>query len=348
MEDQPAKAPGLWRLLSPENWVTAILVLVVAGWSLFDGVLPEPVPAFSLAWGLSITVAAIATSLIFLQTRVARVERTMSTKTAFDSLSEKVDLLESGVRNYAERAEELARGGAPNQIDGPLIAERLRSLLESPGATTWKFRGGSGRWQRETVLPTLAKVTDRDLVYKMLILDPREDHLCLAYAKYRNTHRKDEPSEDVHSIRMQLAACVVAAVWASLISRVKPEIRLGQVYSPMRLDLGTHGLMLTVSDPALPGLLASSESWLYRALDDEFERSAERAPQVIFDTEMLNAFEAGPVPDDQVAAAILSSAMVQESNLSTKRLFTDEQIEALDVPAIAKSSWPPASASPKP
>lgn len=78
---------------------------------------------------------------------------------------------------------------APFDVRPEFIKPELDGLLDPKSVRFWKFRGGSGRWQRSTVLPTLARVPTTDVEYKMLILDPRSVTLCNQYAKYRNTHR---------------------------------------------------------------------------------------------------------------------------------------------------------------
>ena len=333
---------GLWKFLSIENWITLALILVCIAWAVIDAVVPSNslLPKYSIQWALSVTVVAIAASLIFLQARLRKVDVTIPTKVDLGEVKTLVHKLESDIAAYAHRAEEFARRGAPNQIDGLLIGKELERLLANPDATMWKFRGGSGRWQRDVVLPTLSKIRDRDVVYKMLILDPRQDHLCSLYARYRNTHRQGEPIETTESIRLQLAACIVAAVWASLLSRVKPEIRLSQVYSPMRLDLGDSGAMMTVSDPVQPGLMMASDSWLYRALDDELERAAERAPRVMVDRKLFDAYGPTSALDERAVRAVLSGVTVQTCDApTTEPLFSEDQLVGLDLTKVAAISW---------
>jgi hypothetical protein len=336
------QALGLWKFLSLENWITFALILVTIVWALVDFVFPSssPLPPYSLQWALSITVVAIAASLIFLQARLRKIDADQPTKAELTAVADLVRTLQGDLSMFADRAEELARRGAPNQIEGPLIGKELDALLGNPDATTWKFRGGSGRWQRDVVLPTLSKIRDREVVYKMLILDPREDHLCALYARYRNTHRHGAPVETAESIRLQLAACIVAAVWASLLSRIKPEIRLSQVYSPMRLDLGDSGAMMTVSDPDQPGLMVSSDSWLYRALDDELERSAERAPLVVVDPRLFESYGPASALDETAVRAVLSAATVRSyATETTEPLFSADQLGELDLANVAAISW---------
>ena len=336
------RAFGLWKYLSLENWITFGLILITIAWAVADALLPptSPLPPYSIQWALSITVVAIAASLIFLQARLRRMDATVATKSDVNGITGLIQKVDVDLAAYAQRAEEFARRGAPNQVDGPLIGRELDLLLANPDATTWKFRGGSGRWQRDVVLPALSKIRDREVVYKMLILDPREDHLCALYARYRNTHRQDAPIETTESIRMQLAACIVAAVWASLRSRVKAEIRLSQVYSPMRLDLGDSGAMMTVSDPDQPGLMVTSDSWLYRALNDELERAAERAPLVVVDPRLFDEYHPASALDEAAARAVLEAAAVQTYGAqTTEPLFSAAQLDRLDLANVAAISW---------
>ena len=70
------RAFGLWKYLSLENWITFGLILITIAWAVADALLPptSPLPPYSIQWALSITVVAIAASLIFLQARLRRMD----------------------------------------------------------------------------------------------------------------------------------------------------------------------------------------------------------------------------------------------------------------------------------
>ncbi|MGO2069824.1 hypothetical protein [Glutamicibacter arilaitensis] len=222
---------------------------------------------------------------------------------------------------------------APFDIRPEFIKPELDSLLDPQSVRLWKFRGGSGRWQRSTVLPTLAQVPTTDVKYKMLILDPRSETLCGQYAKYRNTHRRRSDADNIdgktsasqdtaRSVSNELLACIVAAAWFTAKSRVQARVFLSQTYSPLRMDLSATGAMLTVSDPNEPGLMCRADSWLYKALDDEFERNIEQSPAIFYGHD-VGVIHQEPVLNANVVTQILQNCRVSAENESTHLLSTD-------------------------
>ncbi|MGP5023988.1 hypothetical protein ACTXI4_02180 [Glutamicibacter ardleyensis] len=285
---------------------------------------------------ISFTLLAILALVLDMQVQQTR---------ALNAAEHDRDQTAKSLAHGTETLDGLLASRAPFDVRPNFIKPELDKLLSLETVRFWKFRGGSGRWQRSVVLPTLAGLHKNDVEYKMLILDPRNENLCGQYAKYRNTHRispqslqlntKDHPrNETTSSVRDELLACVVAAAWYSAKSRVKAQVYLNQTYSPLRLDLSATGVMLTVSDPSEPGLMCRPDSWLYKALDDEFERTIEQSPQILFShgDALIH-----PVPNlnSEVVTDILGSARIRVGD-DIDFLFTKETIEQLDTANLAK------------
>lgn len=176
---------------------------------------------------------------------------------------------------------DLVRIRSPYTVTAPRISGELAESLQQ--AKEWSFRGGSGRWQRECVLPQLSQEKNRTVPYRMLILDPTELELCRQYAEYRNKHRVDDSESTATSVRNELLACIVACAWYTKMTRVSGEIYLSQTYSPLRQDISPRLAAITVSDKLQSGLFLPSSSWYYESLIDEYNQHCSRSPKVVFD-----------------------------------------------------------------
>ena len=88
---------------------------------------------------------------------------------------------------------------AVRQLDATDIRNALNVNLDRSKVKEFYFRGGSGRWLRSATLPALSNVADRDVPIAVQLLDPRDEHLCRAYASYRAKSRAPSalrPGED--------------------------------------------------------------------------------------------------------------------------------------------------------
>jgi hypothetical protein len=176
---------------------------------------------------------------------------------------------------------DLALSRSPFSVSGPRISGELTEMLDL--AKEWSFKGGSGRWQRERVLPQLSRERNRSVPYRMLILDPTEHGLCQQYADYRNKNRVDGALSTAESVRNELLACIVAGAWYSKNTRIAAEVYLAQTYSPLRQDMSAEMVAVTVADQSQSGLFVPSSSWYYESMTDEFSQHCERSPKIDYE-----------------------------------------------------------------
>lgn len=176
--------------------------------------------------------------------------------------------------------QDLVLAKSPFNVSSRRISGELMEMLAN--AKTWSFRGGSGRWQRACVLPYLARERNRDVLYRMLILDPTQADLCDEYADYRNKHRVDAIASTAETVRSDLIACIVACAWYSKNARIIPEVHLAQTYSPLRQDMSDKMAAITVADLSQNGLFVPTSSWYHESLMDEFNQLCGRSPRIYF------------------------------------------------------------------
>jgi hypothetical protein len=177
--------------------------------------------------------------------------------------------LEGTVNGLEGRLSE-ALGGVRQIPSGDIRAHLIENAR---GVTAFYFRGGSGRWLRRFTLPTLGSVKDRDVQVSVQLLDPRDEELCREYARYRAASRRPgdvRPDEDnPRLIQRDILGSVYATAWYSARARLQAEVVLLRAFSPARYDVSSEGAVVSVSDPAAPGLLAKRGSWLHAAFVDE-------------------------------------------------------------------------------
>lgn len=176
------------------------------------------------------------------------------------------------VENVLERVED--RLDSVRQVP----AKDIRRLLEAnvEGASEYLFRGGSGRWLRKFTMPALSKATDRDVNITIELLDPRDEQLCEAYSRYRamalpTGHLRS--GEDSRLIQRDILGSIYAAAWYSARRRVEADVILTRSFSPLRYDVSSEGLLVTVAELTEPGLFAAQGTWLHTSIVDELHQS---------------------------------------------------------------------------
>lgn len=149
----------------------------------------------------------------------------------------------------------------PNEI-GPLLKEAASK------SKIWLFRGACGRYTRSNTLPSIAKAsrdTGSQREMTLCIIDPRNENICEAYARYRNSLKsKDEFEWTKESVQMEALATAVSALWnghhSSLFST---EVYLLHQFSTFRLDISDQYAIVTKEDPQAAAIRANSESFFY-------------------------------------------------------------------------------------
>lgn len=258
---------NFFRRLSRLDWIS--LGLSVA--FVLLTILPmTPLVSLGEAWHTALLISAAAVTLSTIV--VAQIYARESDRT----LNSDVSSLESLVRTS------LTPDGV-REVQSNEIREELDRMLSN--CNEWYFRGGSARWQREAVLPRLARITDRPVDYKVQIISPFEAELCEKYASYRRKSQPGDPRGDAKQISIELLAFIFAtSVWQSR-SKIAPEITLLHRFSPFRLDGDSSSFMITVADTKKNGLRTSAGNWYHASLLDEFAFEAGYATRLELPTE---------------------------------------------------------------
>lgn len=135
----------------------------------------------------------------------------------------------------------------------------------------WFFNGGSGRYTRTQTLSFLAELSrqkNRTIDVTILIMNPKNEKLCLKYAEYKNslrTARKKE-KKDLKSIRIDLISTVVSCyVWKCEQSSLNIKLGLKDNFSLFRTDLSSNAAIITKEDPNEPAIYYEKDTFFYLA-----------------------------------------------------------------------------------
>ncbi len=173
-------------------------------------------------------------------------------------------------------------GSDVREIAPARIARELRDVLDQ--SSEWTFQGGSGRWLRSATLPGLAKIRNRDVQVTALLIDPRVEDLCQQYVESRFFRRdgEEDPSDpgDPRDIQANVLATIYSLGWYGARTRVKPTTVLLDTCSPQRYDVGSTGLVITVSTRSEPAVFARNGSWFYEVVCADLRRTYERSPRI--------------------------------------------------------------------
>jgi hypothetical protein len=298
---------------------------------------------------ISITGFTVATLALYIHAHTAAVSKMGADIEEFkttsaslignleSAITSTVNGLASTTEGLRDSVDELVTNRSPYTVNGTSIGVELREMLDS--ANSWKFRGGSGRWQRSHVLPSLASGTKLGSRYEMLILDPSREMLCRDYAEYRTQQRQNtvdgSTHTDLNSIRSELLACVFAVAWYKKRSRVEPSVHLIQSFSPLRQDISPLRAAITTADMTEPGLFVPTKAWYYAALVDEFDQLRKISPQVAFgDLDSLPLLPSELRPD-HVQDVLLSASIRNPDNSTADRpLVSSDAVSVIDWSAV--------------
>ncbi|MFG2133751.1 hypothetical protein ACGFNV_39155 [Streptomyces sp. NPDC048751] len=164
----------------------------------------------------------------------------------------------------------------------------------------WVYKGGTGTYLRAVTLPECvieAQRGRRSLSMKIDIVNPADDRVCAAYARFRRTfgHRPDgrAPGEwTTERTRKEAYATVLAAAWhRQRLDTLEVDVHLSSVAPTLRFDLSDAGLIITQDDPRRVSLYVERGRPLYDYYVTELHQSREQAVK-------LDLRESTPLSDE--------------------------------------------------
>jgi hypothetical protein len=133
----------------------------------------------------------------------------------------------------------------------------------------WFHHGPIGRWVRITAMPALAKASVEKGIttsVKLILLDPRDSHLCSLYAEYRNRIAfKEGRIKTVRDVQAELlATIIIGQVFEQSPNGLRVQIFLERQLSLVREDIAAQLAFRTQADPRCSAII-------YRNTNHDYE-----------------------------------------------------------------------------
>jgi hypothetical protein len=168
-------------------------------------------------------------------------------------------------------------------LSGPEVEQALHNARQD--TDRWTFRGGTGTYLRAVTLPECVREAQgqrRSLTVKVDIVNPADERVCTAYARFRRTfaHRLDSSGGrwTVERTRKEAYATVLAACWyRQRLDTLDIDVHLSSTVSALRYDLSSSCLIITQDDPRRVNLYVERGRVLYDYYVTELHMYREQA-----------------------------------------------------------------------
>jgi hypothetical protein len=326
---------GVRRWVAHNAEDTSVLLLVVVVFSLTIADIADWIKLSDDFVGQ----AAVAVFCIF---TLASIKRRREQLHSHSALQTQITHIARTLDRVQEQTLRLQNMGPVAELASSEIRMKLNAM--TPEAAGWYFKGGSGRWQRESVLPILSGKSTREVPYRMLVLDPRDPDLCGRYARYRAKQRPENQRRagegNPETVRDDLLACIYAAGWYKHRTRIQAQVFLTETYSPFRYDVSDKELVITVANADSPALYASAGSWFYDYVIDEMEQAMQELPTVEIPDSGAH-YPDGPstVSGDTVKAMLNACSVVRQGGTPEPLMTKWTDLGEIDYKKLARLAF---------
>ncbi|AOR37049.1 hypothetical protein BFF78_12845 [Streptomyces fodineus] len=189
--------------------------------------------------------------------------------------------------------------------------------------TRWVFKGGTGTYLRAVTLPECvleAQRQRRSISMKIDIINPADDQVCAAYARFRSTFGPGGGLAEwtVERTRKEAYATVVAAAWhRQRLDTLEIDVHLSSVAPALRFDLSDTCLIITQDDPSRVSLYVERDRPLYDYYVTELHQSREQAVK-------LDLRESVPLADEPTVDEV--RRLLDRLGLPLPASFTDRDV----------------------
>ncbi|MFG2575899.1 hypothetical protein [Streptomyces sp. NPDC048481] len=205
-------------------------------------------------------------------------------------------------------------------LTGPEVAPAHERARRS--TSRWVFKGGTGTYLRAVTLPECvleAQRQRRSLSMKIDIVNPADDKVCEAYARFRRTFGHDDGDGwTPERTRKESYATVVAACWhRQRLDTLEIDVHLNSVAPALRFDLSDTCLIITQDDPRRVSLYVERGRPLYDYYVTELHQSREQAVK-------LDLRDAVPLGDEPTVDEV--RRLLDRLGLALPASFTDRDV----------------------
>ncbi|WP_371779271.1 hypothetical protein [Streptosporangium subroseum] len=275
---------GAWLGKNVDGFIALLLAVGVGVVGLLDNQIDDDLKKQVIEGGTLLVLALLATAILRDRWRQEPVEtaiRESFTSTA--ALPGRLERLEGVVDGAGRALQDLSVVHVLNGAE-----EIAKAHAEGRRETDrWIFKGGTGTYFRAVTLPecvTAARKERRALLMRLEILDPGNERVCEAYARFRRSMSQEpDGTGEVWTperTRKESYATILAGCWYhQRFGLLEIHIGLSATMTTFRWDLSSASLIITGEDPRR-ALLARRGSFYYDSCTTELMTSLEQAKRV--------------------------------------------------------------------
>ncbi|MFF0246916.1 hypothetical protein ACWEU6_23125 [Streptosporangium sandarakinum] len=329
---------GTWLGKNADGFIALLLAVGVGVVGLLDDAIDKAVRDQVIESGTLLVLALLTTAILRDRWRQEPAETAMRESFARTStLPERMQRLE-GVVSEAGRA--LADLSVVKVLNGAEEIAKAHAEARA-GTDRWTFKGGTGTYLRAVTLPecvAAARAQRRALLMRLEIIDPADERVCEAYARFRRSMSQEPDGTGevwtAERTRKEAFATILAGCWYhQRFGLLEIHIGLSATMTTFRWDLSASSLIITGEDPRR-ALLAGRRSFYYDSCTTELMASLEQARRVPI--ELARSVPLGDEPTIEEVRKLFEAL-----GLPLPRSYTDRDVADLTRKALrAKNPYP--------
>ncbi|WP_406316845.1 hypothetical protein OHA77_06565 [Streptosporangium sp. NBC_01639] len=275
---------GAWLGKNIDGFVALLLAVGVGVVGLLDDSIDKALRDQVIESGTLLVLALLTTAILRDRWRQEPAEKAMRESFARTvTLPERLERLEGVVSGAGRALQDLS---IVNVLNGP--EEIARAHAEARADTDrWIFKGGTGTYLRAVTLPECVAAARRErraLLMRLEIIDPGDERVCEAYARFRRSMSQEpDGTGEVWTperTRKEAFGTILAGCWHhQRFGLLELHIGLSATMTTFRWDLSSSSLIITGEDPRR-ALITRRGSFYYDSCTTELMASLEQARRV--------------------------------------------------------------------
>jgi hypothetical protein len=165
--------------------------------------------------------------------------------------------------------------GEFESIEGRVIEETIEASTRTTRA--WDVRARTANYFSRATLPWLTKSalqTGRSVQVRMQVLDPENERLLAAYARFRSNHPGEAARWTTTRVKHEIYASLLqAALWRCEAPRLEVRVGLSPAFWVMSLDITDTFALVSGQNRGDPALVFRGDSTFFGGWRDDFDAS---------------------------------------------------------------------------
>jgi hypothetical protein len=320
---------AVWLAKNADAAIALIIAVVVAVLGLSSvGTNSDVVASATL-----LVLGLLAASILRDRVRSAPVEAEVRHASAIlNALPDRLDRMAEFEQLVARTRLALDESAAVQILSGSEVGAALVASRRS--TDRWIYKGGTGTYIRAVTLPecvSLARQDRRGLTVRLEIIDPSNEEVCEAYARFRRAGAEGANGTEPWTLertRKESYATILAACWHRQRFRLLDiEIGLASTMTMFRWDLSNSCVIITSENPTAPALRVERGGFYYDWCAAELLNSLDQVRRV-----PIGQARATELSDEPTVEEV--RRLFQGLGLGLPRSFTDRDVAEITRKAL--------------